>query len=268
MKMIGAGLVVLAAATLTAVLPDPASADTWFRRGGRTVRGSGDIVEEKREVEDFNQINLDCSIDIHVKIGEPRSLTVIGDDNLLEYVVTEVAERGTLFVDLDRSISTRRGIHLEITIPNLETLEIDGSGDVDIEGLHSERFRVDIDGSGDVDVRGTAKNVEIIIDGSGDVTFDELDAEFIEIDSDGSGDIKLSGKAQRVEFNTHGSGDVNARRLTTIDAYVQTSGSGDVAVYASEKFEGRTQGSGDIDVFGDPKDFDRTEHGSGDIRRR
>jgi hypothetical protein len=245
-----------------------AGADNWFSSGGRTLRGSGDIVEEVRPVDEFSRIRLACSADISVRIGETRSLKVIADDNLMEYVITEVADRGTLFVDFDRSISSRQGILLEITVPDLAGIEVDGSGDFEIEGLNGDRFEVNVDGSGDVDVFGTAKIVEIFLDGSGDITFEGLAAESLELRSRGSGDIRLRGDARKVDFSLAGSGDVDARRLVAADAYVRVTGSGDASVHATESFDGETNGSGDVNVYGDPRQFDRDERGSGDIRRR
>ena len=258
----------VAAVMLLAALPMTAGADNWFRSGERSLRGSGDIIEEVRPVEEFSRIRLACSADISVRIGKTRSLKVIADDNLMEYVITEVADRGTLFVDFERSLSSRQGVLLEIQVPDLTSIEVDGSGDVEIEGLNGDRFEVNIDGSGEVDVFGTAKIVEIFLDGSGDVTFEGLKAESVELRSRGSGDIRLRGEAGKADFSLHGSGDVDARRLVTADAYVRVSGSGDASIHATESFDGETHGSGDINVYGEPKQFDRDERGSGDIRRR
>lgn len=207
----------------------PALAGDLFGIFGSGERGSGDAETEVREVDSFDRIKIDGSTDVFVTVGEEQSVSVTTDDNLLEYIETRVRGRHTLLVTSRGSYRSRCGVRVDVTVPELTSVRISGSGDADIEGLNGGMFEIDISGSGDVIVEG---------------------------------------RVDEVEINIEGSGDVDARDLIATDAYVRIAGSGDVDVYAAESFDGNVYGSGDIDFYGRPEHVSRHVSGSGDISRR
>ena len=249
------------------ILAGSVVADPWFSFGSRSERGSGDIVTEEREVGPFERIRLECSADLVVTIGEQTSVTVTTDDNLQDYIITEVISRRTLLIDSDGSYRARRSVLVEITVPQLSLLEVDGSGDVEIIDLKADAFEVELDGSGDIEFGGEIKELEISLNGSGGITIDDLISETINIELRGSGDIEMRGQTEMLELSLRGSGDIDARRLKADDVTVRVHGSGDVKVYAETDFDGAVYGSGDIDIYGDPRHLERHVAGSGDIKR-
>jgi hypothetical protein len=261
-------LTMLVPVMILGVATSPAAGDHWSILGIRQERGSGDITSEKRNATDFERIKLSCSADLKVTIGEPFQVTVTTDDNLQDNIITEVSGRRTLVIESEGSFSTRRGVLVEITMPDISLLELDGSGDVDLAGLKSEALEIELDGSGDVEFDGTTKDLQISIGGSGDITGHELTAEKVRIETSGSGDVELRGKATEVECIIEGSGNIDVSRLEANTAFASVDGSGNISVFARDSFEGTIDGSGDIDLYGDPKDVDRHVAGSGDIRRR
>ena len=260
--------VIFASVLLTALSTGSALADGWFDFGRRGERGSGDVVTEQREVSPFERIRLECSADLIVTVGNDVSVSVTTDDNLQDNIITEVIRRRTLLVDSDGSYRTRRGVLVEITVPTLTLIEVDGSGDVEITGLNNQTFEVELDGSGDIEFHGKIDELDIELHGSGQIVVDDLTSETVNIRSKGSGDIEMRGETELLEISMHGSGDIDARRLKAIDAVVRVHGSGDAEIYAESDFEGAVYGSGDIDVYGNPDNLDRHVSGSGDINRR
>jgi len=67
----------------------------------KTIEGSGDIETEARQVSGFDSIELSHMGDVYLTQGETEGLTVRADDNLLEYIVTEVVN-GTLKLGVKR----------------------------------------------------------------------------------------------------------------------------------------------------------------------
>ena len=55
-----------------------------------TIQGSGNIISENRELDNFNSIKLLSSIDVNVDFGDEYSCTVVGDDNLISFIKTDV----------------------------------------------------------------------------------------------------------------------------------------------------------------------------------
>ncbi len=207
----------------------PALAGDLFGLFGHGERGSGDIETEDRELDSFDRIKIDGSADVYVTIGDEQTVSVTTDDNLLDNIETRVRGRHTLLITSRGNYRSRRGVRVDITVPELTSIRISGSGDAEIEGLSGDTFEIDISGSGDVMVEGEVDEVEV---------------------------------------NIEGSGDVDARDLRAKNAYVQIAGSGDVDVFAAESFDGNVYGSGDIDFWGHPEHVSRHVAGSGDISRR
>jgi hypothetical protein len=258
----------MVAALVTSVLAASTTADTWSLFGRRGERGSGDIVTEKRETGEFERIRLDCSADVVVKIGDPVTVQVTTDDNLQDYIITEVVGRKTLLIDSEGNFRSSRGVTVEITVPRLIQVDVDGSGDIEITGLKEETFEVMLDGSGDIEFEGEVKRLEIALDGSGHIIARDLNAEDVNVELGGSGEIELRGKSQTLECRLSGSGDIDASRLKTERVDAETHGSGDISVHATVSFDGAVFGSGDIDVYGNPENLERSTPGSGEIRRR
>lgn len=177
-----------------------------------TVRGSGSIVTQAREVEGFSTIRLEGSGDVMVDVGDRESLTIETDDNLLELIDTEV--RGSrLVIDHERSLSPSAGIVYRIEAVDFDGVEIAGSADVVASDVECDTFSMTIAGSGS---------------------------------------IELDGSCQRIEVDIAGSGDLDAGGLVVDRAEVSIAGSGDVIVNASEELQVSIAGSGNVVYLGDP----------------
>jgi hypothetical protein len=231
------------AATLSLVAAGPASA--FF---GTTVTPSGKVVTEARDAKGFSGVSLAIPGTLVVRQGEPASVSVEADDNLLPEIET-VVERGVLKARFKRSlsISGRATIRLLVVAPKVDSLAVSGSGDILSEAIRSEAL-------------------DISVAGSGDVRIAKLEAASLKVSISGSGDVKAAGKVESVSANIAGSGDVEAARLEARRAKVSIAGSGDVSLWVSESLDVSTVGSGDVRYHGDPA-VKKSTIGSGSVRR-
>ncbi len=207
-----------------------ASADdflSWIT-GKSSVRGSGDLVTQERDLDEFNAIEVSGSTDVFVTVSGEQKVSLSFDDNLIDLIETKVRGK-TLKIYCEESYSSRLPCRIEITVPSLEQVRVTGSGDVEIYDLNGDSFEYSVTGSGD---------------------------------------MRAGGEVGEVDIRVSGSGDVDTRDLIAREVSVKISGSGDVKVYAAETFYGRVSGSGDIDVYGSPERMSRHVSGSGDIRKR
>ncbi|MFH2056212.1 MAG: head GIN domain-containing protein [bacterium] len=215
--------------SLIAVLFVSGTATDWLQfNSGRTIKGSGDITAEEREIGDFDRIDTYIGADLTIEIGSPTRLTVAVDDNLQELIRTEVHGH-TLTIDSEGSWSTRKGCEIRITVPSLKEIRSFGSGYIEVKKLSGELFSFELDGSGD---------------------------------------FWADGEIQELEIELNGSGNVDTRDLQARDVYVSINGSGDAEVMALDSFDGRINGSGNITYYGKPEDVSRSVNGSGRIRAR
>jgi hypothetical protein len=195
--------------------------------GCQVVKGSGVKASEFRKVGKFSKVEVQGATDVHIKIASGRELKITADDNLLKQVET-VVEGDKLIIRTKGSWSSHIGINVFITNPDLKSVSIAGSGDIDVATVRESDFSASIAGSGDIKVRGMATNVKASISGSGDIDLSEVQA--------------TRGKAS-------------------------IAGSGDIRLNVSSELTASIAGSGDITYSGNPR-VTKSVAGSGDVRRR
>jgi predicted small secreted protein len=213
----------------------------------RLIRGSGDLITEVRDVSDFNRVQLDGSGDLIIIQSDGASLSVETDDNLMQYVETDV--RGdTLYLGFDNrdftAVSPTR-LRYTLHVIDLEGMVVDGSGDIESESLETN-------------------HLEILIDGSGDIKIDSLFAEEVDITLDGSGRLELAGEVTRQDILSDSSGDYLGGDLHSESADVVLDGSGEVTVWVTESLDVNLDGSGSVNYYGNPT-VNSSDSGSGDL---
>jgi carbon monoxide dehydrogenase subunit G len=192
---------------------------------GPQVTGSGKLKSETRKIGNFSKIESRGSADCKVTVGKAVGLTIQADDNILPLVETTI-EKDTLIINCKGSFSTHNGIVVTISVPNLESFYVKGSGDSSIQGVRGKSFSVEIAGSGDINAAGQVDKSSASIRGSGDIDFSNLRAR---------------------------------------EAVASISGSGDIAIFASHALDASIRGSGDISYLGNPSDVGKSVSGSGEI---
>ncbi len=188
-------------------------------------------VSENRDLDAFTRVEVDGLMDVRILVGKEQSFTITA--NKEKYIKdTETKVRGgTLRVDMDVddgffSFFKEVKVRIDITVPSLEGLEMNGLGDVVIENVDAEDFEVVLDGMGSVDIDGRCKNARMVIDGMGNLNARDFKCDRIRLTLDGMGDAE---------------------------------------VYASDYIYVNLDGFGDVDVYGGPKDRELVEDGMGDV---
>ena len=210
----------------------------------RGVVGSGNVIEELRDVGAFDAIRVDGSVDVFLAQGEAAPVRVVAEDNLLPIVETTV-KGTTLTIKTTGSYSTKVGIDLYVTLPTLRSISTNGSSDVYGEGtFEADSLTIKTSGSSDIECAVAV----------GALT----------LDSNGSSDILISGTARTLKIEASGSSDVSAYELVAAEAQVKTSGSSDAQVNA-KILDARATGSSDIRYRGSPQKLNTSDSGSASI---
>lgn len=71
---------------LLALSTIPTHAQWW----GKGIKGNGNKTSTTRSVGDYDQVHVAGFFDVELVAGPEGSLTIAGESNLLEYVITEV----------------------------------------------------------------------------------------------------------------------------------------------------------------------------------
>jgi hypothetical protein len=205
--------------------------------GGLTgVRGSGNIVEEDRAVSGFTGVALAGIGELTIEVGERESLRIEAEDNLMQYFETEV-RNGVLEIGVQDGVNLnpRRPVRFYLTVKELDTIVLSGSGDIKAPDLEAERFSVTISGSGDVEMG-------------------DLSADMLNVTISGSGNLDIfGGQIEEQDITISGSGEYQAGDLSSESVEITISGSGNATVWATDSLDVRISGSGSVNYYGNPR---------------
>lgn len=190
-----------------------------------SVVGSGRVTTVAQKVGNFQSVSLEGAFDAYVVVGPDQSLKIEGDDNVVKLVETRLTD-GKLTISTRQSYSTHHPLKVLLTTRALDSVAVNGSGNVVVQNYAGPKLAVVINGSGSLWASGSSDSLRASISGSGD--------------------LKLAG-------------------LHTRYTSVSIGGSGNAEVFASERLDGDIDGSGNIRYAGNPKQIGRTVMGTGSI---
>ena len=177
------------------------------------------------ELDAFTSIHLSADSSITITQGEAQRVTVYTEEDHFEELRLSV--RGdTLNIRHRDRRHNGNNVHIEITMADLESFEVDGAVNAKLQNL----------------------------------TLDEF-----ELELDGAGTVYISGSCTRAEINISGAANLDARDFHCEEVDVELDGVGSIDVYASEAVWAEVDGVGGIDVWGDPKRVRKSSDGIGGV---
>lgn len=210
------------------------------------IEGSGEIIEDTRDLETFSSIRLEGQGNIHLIEGEDSQITIRADDNLLEHIETRIDAGRLIIGTRGTRIAPSEPIIYEITAPSYERVDIAGAGDITTQES----------------IRG--ESLEIRISGLSTVHMD-VEVERLESTISGSGRIEYRGTSREHDLTITGLGNVDAPELRTEETRISITGSGEARVHAESLLDVTIAGSGTVYYLGEPRTRERIT-GSGDVR--
>lgn len=206
--------------------------------------GSGSYQTEDRKHNEFRSIDISLNAEVAIRQGKDYAVSVSAEENLLEKIRSRVRGK-KLVIESKRCLKPVKEIRIEIVVPDLEEIQLSGSGNVLVpDTMHFKNLLLKVNGSGDMDVKLTAASLTSSINGSGN--------------------ILLQGSANSHSIKINGSGDVDAREMPCNESTVRVNGSGNVKAYVIQQMDVHVNGSGSVYYRGKPKLSTRI-NGSGKV---
>jgi hypothetical protein len=198
------------------------------------ITGSGNVVTENRPVSGFDGVSHTGIGRVIITQGDQESLTIEADDNILEYITSEV-RGGTLELGFEEDVSfdSVSPILFQVGAKNLSAIDSVGTGTVEMAGLNTDQL-------------------EISTNGTGSITIDELSASNLVVDAAGTGDTKLAGAVESQQVMRVGTGNYEASELESRTASVQATGTSSVVVWVLDSLEVEITGTSEVSYYGSP----------------
>jgi uncharacterized protein YxeA len=212
----------------------------------KTVRGNGNVVKKERPASYFDGVKASSGIDVYITQGDKESITVEADENLHEYIITEIKD-GKLNVYHDNiNVREAERERVYVTMKDVKSIKTTSAGDIIGETpLKSDKMVIGASSAGDIKVEVYAKAIEVNISSAGD--------------------IELSGEAETMSADLSSAGDLDAGEFKVKEANVSVSSAGDATVFVTEKLVARSSSAGNITYKGSPKAVDAHSSSAGGI---
>ena len=128
------------------------------------------MTKSERNTGSFTGIKVSSGIDVYLKQGDNETVTVEADENLHEYIITEV-KGGVLHVYTEVNIRDAERERVYVTMKEINSVETTSAGDVIGETpVKSDEIKLSASSAGDIKLEVYAKEINIDISSSGDMT--------------------------------------------------------------------------------------------------
>jgi hypothetical protein len=154
-------------------------------------KGSGHMAAEVRDLRDFKSIDVSSVFEVEVIAQNDFHVEVEADDNLLQYIETEV-RNGELQIRLDKSVKTSNPLRVRISAPSIERIEASGASKVKISEVKSPQFEVDTSGASKIELAGETGELIIDVSGASNVNAAALKAENANVDASGASRVSVN----------------------------------------------------------------------------
>ena len=207
-------------------------------------------AKETRNVRNFTKVSYGISGELILRIGPECSLTIEGDRDDIEEIITTVSgDRLTIRQDNwgfgFRNMNEKVTIYL--TMPEVEGIGVSGSGRLSVaDPIEADDLDLSVSGSGRISTSAvSADDLHCGISGSGDIILGKGSIDEATISISGSGGFSgEEADIDRLDVSISGSGSARCGEVDELEARV--SGSGNVTYSGSPKVNARVSGSGHV----------------------
>lgn len=215
---------------------------------GPSVKGNGKVVEENRKAGKFNEIKVSRGMNVYITQGDETKVIVKADENLLEYIETNVENR-VLKVTTKENIRKATSKKVFVTVKELENIRSLAGSNVYSENI----LRCD-----NLTISSTAgSNVKV-----------EIDAKDVIASASAGSNIKIEGKSKSFEGKASAGSNIKAEGLTTKECNVKTSSGANIWIRVTGELQASANSGGNIFYYGNPKNLDTNSSSGGNIIKK
>jgi hypothetical protein len=215
---------------------------------GPTVTGNGDVTKQKRSVDSFEKVNVTRGLNVYISQGENQKLVVEADENLLDYIETDV-EDNTLNVTTTAFIRRSKSLKVFIVVTDLKEVKATAGSNVNSE----ENIEC-----GDLDISGSA----------GSNIYLQINADDIDVSASSGSNITLEGNANNSKLKASSGSNVKAEALEVNGCEAKTSSGANIWIKVKNEMDGHASSGGNIFYYGNPKMTNIEESSGGNVIHR
>lgn len=169
--------------------------------------GNGKIVTIERKVAGFGGIYVSGAFKVKVTCGAAEPMVRIsGDSNLLDLIRTDVADR-RLDVSASKSYTTTSPIIVEIQVPKVTGLWLEGVVEETVEKIDADQINCEMSGSCKLTLAGTVMMLRAKVEGASRLDATGLTAMRVDVNANGASQA-LVRPSERLKVTASGAAKV------------------------------------------------------------
>ncbi|MDP4290281.1 MAG: DUF2807 domain-containing protein [Bacteroidota bacterium] len=197
-----------------------------FSLGVMAQEGNKNVITQNRDVSTFDGIKASGIFKITFTQGEPQSVKIETDENLIDRVATEVSG-GVLELSTKGSVRNPSKMNIYITAKDLKSLELSGAGKftttnkittsklkIELSGISAATLTADaaivscdLSGVGKLEIEGTGDMLTADISGTSKLVATKFEVKDVKVDASGVGTATVNA-TKSVSFDASGASNI------------------------------------------------------------
>lgn len=213
-----------------------------------TISGNGKVIKQTRDLPVFTGIKASAGLDVYLTQGEPQVVEVEADENLQEWIRTEV-NGGVLHIYSEKMIRMAKTRKINITCKNINNIDISSAAEITgINRLKTDKLDIDMSSAGELNL--------------------EIDANEVSISMSSAGNAELKGITQALKVNLSSAGDLDAFELEAKRGDVTVSSASTARVFITEEARFRSSSAASIQYKGEPRLAEINTSSAGSVNKK
>jgi hypothetical protein len=210
-------------------------------------KGSGKEVTESRKVGKFSKIDITGGYKVVIKQDTTSSLSITADDNLMQYIQSDVSG-DKLTVSSSHTVCSSGMFILNISLRDLSSIKASDAVDIASDG------------------KITTKDLEINLSGATKVTLN-LNADNVTTHGTGVTVLNLTGQASSHTVELKGSGELDALDFVVAKYRIKTEGASNCKINVLNQLDVNSSGASDIQYRGNPTSINNNKSGASTLKK-
>ena len=212
------------------------------------IEGNGNVVEETRDLGDFNQIGVSRGMNVYITQGSQTKVVVIADENLIKTIETTVDDN-MLKVTCNRWIRKSKSLQVRVTVPNIELIKTTSGSNVYAEDTLQMKM---------LSLKSTAgSNIKLLLNTG------ELD-----ISATAGSNIFLSGTTRKMTMKANSGSNIKAGELKTELCSVKASSGANIWVIVQSELNASVSSGANLFYYGEPNPLRVTKSSGGNVIKK
>jgi hypothetical protein len=211
------------------------------------IKGNGNVVKQTRELSSFTALEVGGAFHIVLKQGDKESVVVEADENLIEFIVTEVRGK-SLVIKTSEEIHDSKVLNIYLTFKTLDEMEVSGACKLSSEDkLSFSELELECSGASDIILKMTATDLNL--------------------DLSGASQINLFGSANTVNLDLSGASDLEAFELEVDKYSADISGASSAEIFVRTELTSDVSGAASLKYKGDPSTATNDVSGAASVKK-